>query len=93
MKVASLLHMHILQELILIFEVIQLTFFFWILRATHPWWMGVPFNPRMRGKLVTDQQPPLPPSRFHHTFNYFNAPIWLQAYVTKLGIQLTYKAT
>ena len=33
----------------------------------------------------TDQQPPLPPSRVHHTFNYFNTSTWLQAYVTKLG--------
>ena len=36
MKVASLLHMHILQELILIFEVIQLTYFFFDIESYPP---------------------------------------------------------
>ena len=65
---SSYTHTHIIYLLILFLK--------W--RATHPWWMGVPFLPKARGKLRTswgmDQQQ-LPPSWFHFRFNYFNASL------------------
>ena len=65
--------------------------------ATHSLWVGVPFKPRARGMQNIDSIywtnqhiNHISPRQSQHTFKNFNAPTWLQAYITKLGKMYIY---